>query len=90
MGFALNWKRDDNDGQFPKRLMIVGPTADPVALAAAVARGRTIGRYANLARSLANEPGNILTPAVFASRVETAASTASWSSTASVAMAAAR
>ncbi|HYM23963.1 MAG TPA: leucyl aminopeptidase, partial [Vicinamibacterales bacterium] len=38
------------------------------AAAAAVARGRTLGECSNLARELANEPGNTLTPREFAAR----------------------
>jgi leucyl aminopeptidase len=37
-------------------------------LEAAVARGRVLGECTNLARELANEPGNSLTPRVFADR----------------------
>jgi len=36
--------------------------------AAAVSRGRTLGECSNLARELANEPGNTLTPREFAKR----------------------
>ena len=43
------------------------------AVAEAVARGRIIGEAANFARTLANEPGNVLTPREFAARVEAAA-----------------
>ena len=35
-------------------------------IAAAVARGRVLGECSNLARELANEPGNTLTPREFA------------------------
>jgi leucyl aminopeptidase len=35
---------------------------------AAVARGCVLGRYSNIARGLANEPSNILTPRAFAKR----------------------
>jgi leucyl aminopeptidase len=38
------------------------------ALQAAVQRGRTLGECTNLARELANEPGNTLTPREFAAR----------------------
>ncbi|MBI3400059.1 MAG: leucyl aminopeptidase [Acidobacteria bacterium] len=38
------------------------------AVTAAVARGRTLGECSNLARDLANEPGNTLTPREFARR----------------------
>ena len=50
---------------------IVAPAGrtDGAAIEAAVARGRIIGACANQARALGNEPGNILTPQVFAARV---------------------
>lgn len=67
-------RRSDVEGRFPKRLVVVAPGADRAPLAEAVARGRTIGRCANLARELANEPGNVLTPRAFAARVDAAAS----------------
>jgi leucyl aminopeptidase len=35
----------------------------------AAARGRVLGECSNLARSLANEPGNVLTPREFAARI---------------------
>jgi leucyl aminopeptidase len=64
------YKTNDPDaGRFPDRIIVVAPGADETALAAAVFRGRTIGQCANRARALANEPGNVLTPRVFAERV---------------------
>jgi leucyl aminopeptidase len=60
---------------FPERLVIVAPGGDAQAIGAAVRRGRIVGEAANFARTLANEPGNVLTPREFASRVA-AASTA--------------
>jgi leucyl aminopeptidase len=42
--------------------------------AAAVARGRVLGECSNLARALANEPGNTLTPREFARRAAALAS----------------
>jgi leucyl aminopeptidase len=44
--------------------------------AAAVARGRVLGECSNLARELANEPGNTLTPQEFARRAAAVASEA--------------
>jgi len=41
---------------------------DPSALRAAVDRGRVLGECTNIARELANEPGNTLTPPLFADR----------------------
>jgi leucyl aminopeptidase len=55
---------------------IVVPGGDPAAVADAVRTGRIIGSSANAARELANEPGNLLTPRVFASRVTALASSA--------------
>ena len=46
------------------------------AVADAVARGRTLGECSNLARELANEPGNTLTPREFAARAAALASEA--------------
>ena len=43
-------------------------TADRARVADAVHRGRVLGESSNLARALANEPGNALTPREFASR----------------------
>src|SRR5438552_2280572 len=51
-----------------------GSVAD--AVADAVARGRTLGECSNLARALANEPGNTLTPREFAIRATALASEA--------------
>jgi leucyl aminopeptidase len=42
----------------------------------AVERGRVLGECTNMARALSNEPGNALTPRIFADRVEAIASTA--------------
>jgi leucyl aminopeptidase len=50
--------------------------ADSARTAAAVARGRILGECSNLARELANEPGNTLTPHEFAKRATTLASDA--------------
>jgi leucyl aminopeptidase len=66
----------DVEGRFSNRLVVVAPGADASAIAAAVRRGRIIGAAANDARALANEPGNVLTPRVFADRVAAMASRA--------------
>lgn len=57
--------REDVRGKFPSRVLIAStsPVAD------AVARGRIIGESANATRVLCNEPGNVLTPREFATRV---------------------
>ncbi len=54
---------------YPERVIVVAPGADARELEAAVRRGRVTGESANLARGLANEPGNVLTPREFAARV---------------------
>ena len=51
----------------------VPPSLD---LAGALERGCTLGEYSNVARELANEPGNLLTPADFAERAKAVAATA--------------
>ena len=66
---AGTYKSERDAGEFPERTVIVSPGADEAALAAAVFRGRTLGESANFARSLANEPANVLTPREFAARV---------------------
>ena len=47
--------------------MVADETADG-ELTAAAARGRILAAAANVARELANEPSNLLTPRVFADR----------------------
>jgi leucyl aminopeptidase len=69
-------RRDEVEGSYPRRFVIVSPGADRGRLAEAVARGRTIGQCVNVARNLANEPGNVLTPREFASRVAALATSA--------------
>jgi leucyl aminopeptidase len=71
-------RRSEVEGRYPKRLVIAvtSAQADQQRLGEAVNRGFTIGRCANLARQLANEPGNVLTPRGFAARVEKAATSA--------------
>ena len=59
---------DDPPGPFPTRVTVVATGADERALSDAVARGRVIGQSANVARALANEPPNVLTPREFAAR----------------------
>jgi leucyl aminopeptidase len=45
-------------------------------MARAIERGRVIGESGNIARTLCNEPGNVLTPRVFADRAERIATAA--------------
>ena len=67
------YKNHGEPGQYPSRVVIVGTGADAGALDAAVRRGRILGESANIARALANEPANVLTPREFATRVTAAA-----------------
>lgn len=60
----------------PPVVRIVAPGADDARLAAAVAAGCIVGRATNVARDLANEPANVLTPGELAARVTTIAKTA--------------
>ena len=50
------------------------PSSGRTAAAAAVERGRVLAECSNLARDLANEPANVLTPRAFAERAVHAAS----------------
>ena len=68
-----SYKSGDVEGRYPRRVVIVSTGTDRTRLLAAVHRGRTIGGCVNLARELANEPPNVLTPRAFAARVEAAA-----------------
>ena len=56
-------------GNYPSRIEIALPGSDPSRTDAAVRRGRILAESSNLARALANEPANILTPTEFANRV---------------------
>jgi leucyl aminopeptidase len=67
---------DAATGAFPARCEIVAPGGDAKVLAGEVHRGRAIGEASNFARSLSNEPGNVLTPREFAVRVSAAATDA--------------
>jgi leucyl aminopeptidase len=50
------------------QIIVDEKASDLAALERAAARGRTLGECSNLARILANEPSNTLTPRVFAER----------------------
>jgi leucyl aminopeptidase len=52
----------------PPTWIVVLPDANDTVSTDAVARGRILGECSNLARELANEPGNTLTPREFAKR----------------------
>jgi leucyl aminopeptidase len=55
-------------------VLLDAPADVAAARSAAVARGRVLGECCNLARELANEPGNTLTPREFAKRAAAIAS----------------
>ncbi|HEY2906070.1 MAG TPA: leucyl aminopeptidase [Vicinamibacterales bacterium] len=57
---------DTPPGAAPTWMIVSSGAADGID--AAVARGRILGESSNLARGLANEPGNTLTPREFAAR----------------------
>jgi leucyl aminopeptidase len=64
---------DAKQGPVPAFTIVVPDLADsspesPARLEGALARGRILGEATNLARALTNEPGNRLTPAIFAER----------------------
>ena len=62
------YKSGERMGPPPADLTIVAPGGDARALNPAADRGRVLGEASNLARELANEPSNVLTPRVFAER----------------------
>jgi len=66
------YKSGERLGPPAAELLVVAPGGD-AALARAVERGRILGEASNLARELANEPSNVLTPRVFAERAAAAA-----------------
>jgi len=61
-------------GRFPSNVEIVVPGGDAASVSDLVRKGRIIGESVNFTRSLANEPGNVLTPREFAARVTRAES----------------
>lgn len=56
-------------GAFPASVTVVVSGGNDAEVREAVRVGRIIGESANVARTLANEPGNVLTPREFAKRV---------------------
>jgi leucyl aminopeptidase len=56
-----------------RSLTVTAPGGDAKLIAGAAREGQILGECANVSRGLANEPGNVLTPTEFASRVRTAA-----------------
>jgi len=74
---TASYKRaDDRANRAARRSVIAAPGADAKILADAIRQGRAIGEASNFARELANEPGNVLTPREFASRVAAAGTAA--------------
>ncbi|HXH06575.1 MAG TPA: leucyl aminopeptidase [Vicinamibacterales bacterium] len=63
------YKTGEPDPPPPREWIVALPGADERTLRVAAERGRVLGECSNLARWLANEPGNILTPRVFADRI---------------------
>jgi leucyl aminopeptidase len=70
---------DAAQGPAPQFTIVLPDMSDtspesPARIDAALERGRIMGECSNLARDLANEPGNLLTPREFASRAAAVAS----------------
>ncbi len=70
------YKTADPPAPVPAWSIVVEGAGDTAAVNAAVHRGRILGECSNLARELANEPGNTLTPREFAARAAATASAA--------------
>jgi leucyl aminopeptidase len=64
----------DAAGHYPSNVEVVVPGGDAVTVSEQVRRGRIIGESVNFTRGLANEPGNVLTPREFATRIRSAVS----------------
>ncbi len=64
------YKTGERAGAPPERMLVVGSPAggSAAALQEVAERGRVLGESCNMARELCNEPSNVLTPAVFATR----------------------
>jgi leucyl aminopeptidase len=70
---ATYQKSDEQRGPSPSFTIVVPELRDsspesPARIEGAAVRGRVLGESSNLARGLANEPGNTLTPREFAAR----------------------
>ncbi|MGE5813684.1 MAG: leucyl aminopeptidase [Acidobacteriota bacterium] len=65
---AAFYKNIQTDTALPRELRLVAVGGDSTRMAQALNRGRVIGESGNIARGLCNEPGNVLTPRVFADR----------------------
>lgn len=64
-----SYKTSGHDTFELEKLHIIVPDGSREAAVQAVRRGRVIGEQCNIARALDNEPGNALTPSVFAERL---------------------
>ena len=64
------YKSDDKDKSPVRRALVVFPGPATAALERAVDVGRALGEAANRARELADAPGNVLSPRVFAAQAE--------------------
>ena len=67
------YKSVEKAGPVAEEVIVVARTADNAAIEGALERGRVLAECCNIARELANEPSNVLTPAAFASRAAAAA-----------------
>jgi leucyl aminopeptidase len=65
---VAQYKTDEQVLSALERITLAVPDRSVPGLGDAVRRGRILGRCSNLARALANEPGNRLPPRVFAER----------------------
>src|SRR5437773_1464386 len=68
---AGSYKTTEPAPSKPSSWIVVVPSSDSVSrVNSAIARGRILGECSNLARDMANEPGNALTPREFARRCQ--------------------
>ncbi len=70
------YKQSDTNLTPPRDVKVALGSGNLKELASSIDRGRVIGECGNIARALANEPGNVLTPRVFAERAATIATDA--------------
>jgi leucyl aminopeptidase len=66
--FGGTYKTNEPPTEAPAWTLGIEQSADRERVNAAIHRGRILGECSNLARELANEPGNTLTPREFAAR----------------------
>ena len=67
------YKSSDDDESPVRRALVVFPAPATPALERAVGLGSALGEAANRARELADAPGNVLSPRLFAEQAETLA-----------------